>query len=256
MLTAWLLQCAGPTRSSQTKAPLPESMNAADSSFTLGYIQGKFDPATYSGFTEIDTMHADRAGLFLREDAYDAFVRMYNAASADGIILVIRSATRNFDYQKGIWERKWKGETKIEGDADASVKYLDPKDRALAILRFSSMPGTSRHHWGTDIDLNAFENSWFESGEGGKIFAWLMAHAHEYGYCQPYTPKGIERPDGYEEEKWHWSYIPVAGQLTALARDSLKNEMITGFEGAAAAVEIDVVGKYVLGVNDKCLSYD
>ena len=224
--------------------------------FDLAYIQGHFEPASHPSFVIIDSIYADRPGLYLRKDVYEAFLRMYNAARADGIQLQIRSATRNFDYQKGIWERKWTGKTLIENGKDASVVYPDPADRALAILRFSSMPGTSRHHWGTDIDLNAFENSWFESGEGLRIYEWLSANAGTFGFCQPYTPKGSDRPAGYEEEKWHWSYTPVANKLTRLASAELKDTMIQGFQGASAAPEIQVVKNYVLGINNACLSQD
>ncbi|MFM9004881.1 MAG: D-alanyl-D-alanine carboxypeptidase family protein [Flavobacteriales bacterium] len=43
-------------------------------------------------------------------------------------------------------------------------------------MKFSSMPGTSRHHWGTDIDLNSVEPSYFLSGKGLLIYQWLSAH--------------------------------------------------------------------------------
>ncbi|NJK84501.1 MAG: M15 family metallopeptidase [Saprospiraceae bacterium] len=50
----------------------------------------------------------------------------------------------------------------------AAATTPNPQERALKILKYSSMPGTSRHHWGTDIDLNSFSNSYFEQGEGKK----------------------------------------------------------------------------------------
>ncbi len=226
----------------------PESVPAID----VNYIQGKFDPETHPEFVEIDTTYADRPGMYLRKDTYQAYRQMYRAAREDGIDLVIRSATRNFEYQKGIWERKWTGETKIENGKDASVAYTDPVDRALAILKYSSMPGTSRHHWGTDIDLNAFENTWFESGDGLKVYEWLTANASTYGFCQPYTAKGESRPHGYEEEKWHWSFKPISARLTLMASRQLEDSGITGFQGSETAEDIGVVEKYVLGVNAAC----
>lgn len=222
------------------------------SSFDMDYLLGLFDPATHPGFTPVDTTHADRPGLYLRNDVYAAFRKMHAAANNDGITLVIRSATRNFAYQKSIWERKWSGETKIENGRDASVAYPDPVDRARAILRFSAMPGSSRHHWGTEIDLNAFENSWFEKGEGLRLYTWLRNHAGEFGFCQPYTEKGGNRHTGYEEEKWHWTYLPVGRLLTNLAADSLRNDMLTGFAGSETADTLDVVGNYVLGIDPVC----
>lgn len=218
----------------------------------VSYIMGQFDPTTHEDFTIIPSQYADRDSMFMRKDAFKDFVRMYESASRDSINLVIRSAARNFNYQKGIWERKWNGTTILSDGVNAATDIQDPKERALKILEYSSMPGTSRHHWGTDIDLNSFNNAWFEKGEGLKLYNWMLEHAHEYGYCQPYTAKGKERPDGYNEEKWHWSYTPVSRPLLQQAAKELKNEMIQGFLGHKQATAIDVVTKYVLGVNHQC----
>ncbi len=221
--------------------------------FDPAYLMGKFDPAEHPDFVLIEDKYADRSGLRLRREAYEAFKAMEAAAREAGLRLVIRSATRNFGYQKGIWERKWTGQRQLSSGKNAAKAYPQARERALAILKYSAMPGTSRHHWGTDIDLNAFNNAYFESGDGLAIYQWLSEHAMDYGFCQPYTPKGEARPSGYNEEKWHWSYLPIAQPLTALAEAELTNEMISGFQGAEAASSIDVVNKYVLGVSELCM---
>lgn len=221
----------------------------AEENFTVDYIMGHFIPAQHPSFVLIDIKHADREGLYLRRDTYDAFKKMYEHALSDGIRLQIRSATRNFNYQKGIWEDKWDGTKTIEGGENLAVTTPDPKQRATKILRYSAMPGTSRHHWGTDIDLNSFDNSWFAEGEGLDIYNWLVRHANEYGFCQPYS---ANRPHGYQEERWHWSYMPVSSKLTHLAKKELKNNMIKGFKGSETAPMIDVVKHYVLGISEVC----
>ena len=231
--------------------PVLTKMTSQDSQM-LNMIMGKFYPEKNADFVTIPETLADRAGLYMHKDAYQAYVSMQQKAKADGINLVIRSATRNFDYQKGIWERKWTGETILSSGINAEKAYQKSQDRAIEILKYSSMPGTSIHHWGTDIDLNNFNNSWFEKGEGLRIFVWLENNAHLYGFCRPYTAKGSMRPDGYNEEKWHWSYMPLSQKLTDTAERYLENAMITGFLGSEAAVDIDVVRKYVLGINKGC----
>jgi len=82
---------------------------------------------------------------------------------------------------------------------------------------------------------------------------WLVNNAAKFGFCQPYTPKGKDRPNGYQEEKWHWSYLPIATQLTEQAGLRIKENMITGFLGSEQAVAIGVVQKYILGINHQCL---
>lgn len=227
----------------------PTSMTGLD----ITYCMGQFSPKDHSDFISIPSRYADQGGRYMRADAFSAFVKMYDAAQQSGIKLVIKSAARNFDYQKAIWERKWTGTTTLSDGTNVATDIKEDVDKARKILEYSSMPGTSRHHWGTDIDLNAFDNAYFEQGEGKKIYDWLIANADSYGYCQPYTPKGTERPHGYNEEKWHWSYQPVSQTITEYARQSLHNEMILGFQGAQTAVEIDVVGKYVLGIHASCM---
>ncbi len=245
----WVAACDAP-RAEHSRLSANDASRSTDT-FSLAYLMGQFDPATHPDFVRIAPEHCDKPDMYLRRDAYAAFTRMYEAARADGIRLVIRSATRPFAHQKRIWEAKWRGERLVDG-ANLAQTIADPVARARKILEYSSMPGTSRHHWGTDIDLNAFENSYFESGEGKRIYDWLVTHAPQYGFCQPYTPKGPQRPHGYNEEKWHWSYRPVAAPLVELASRHLTDEMIVGFEGSETAPALHVVERYVLGIDKAC----
>jgi len=218
----------------------------------LKFVMGQFEPTTHPDFIKIDSKLADQSDRYMHKDAYTAFQQMHEAAKKEGFTFKIKSAARNFDYQKGIWERKWTGATLLEGKENASNAYPNPTERAIAILRYSSMPGSSRHHWGTDIDLNAFNNEYFESGNGLKEFEWLEQNAAQYGYCRPYTKLGSDRASGYQEEKWHWSYRPISDLCTAFAKAELKNEMITGFKGAEVAQKINIKENYILGISATC----
>ncbi|WP_420461199.1 M15 family metallopeptidase [Neolewinella sp.] len=250
-----LLGCgasAPPAATSVAPAPPPIAIDSFPAIPSYAYITGKFDPSEHPDFVPVADRYADGDPYLLHRDTYGAFERMYAAAEADGVKLVIVSATRNFARQKQIWEAKWRGERLLEGTEKADEVYPDPADRARAILRYSSMPGTSRHHWGTDIDLNALTNDYFDAGEGKRIYDWLTTHAADYGFCQPYTPKGDARSTGYEEERWHWSYVPLAKRLTDYAATELRDGAISGFDGAQAAPQIQVVKNYVLGINKSC----
>ncbi len=214
------------------------------------YLMGKFSPEDDPRFVKIDAKFTDKAAIFLRKEAYEDFVRMAEAAKKDGIRLRILSATRNFSAQKGIWEAKWTGKTLV-GGKNLAKTIPDPKKRALKILEYSSMPGTSRHHWGTDIDLNDLSDAFFtkKNSEGIKIFAWLTEHAAEFGFCQPYS-KGREH--GYHEEKWHWTYLPISKKLTETFGQTITDDMISGFAGSQTAPEIEAVKHYVLGIAPAC----
>jgi LAS superfamily LD-carboxypeptidase LdcB len=218
---------------------------------TKKYLMGQFDPSKDKRFVTIPAAYASKQ-MYMRKEALEAFVQMHRAAKEGGIDLKILSATRPFDAQRSIWEAKWTGKRKVDGQfLKPTVK--DPKARAIQILRWSSMPSTSRHHWGTDIDINNLEPAYFESGQGLKEYNWLVTHAPSFGFCQVYSEMDSSRPDGYQEEKWHWSYLPISKALTEAYALKISDQDIAGFLGAESAVMIEVVQKYVLGINPDCL---
>ncbi len=215
------------------------------------YFLGKFEPSQEKDFVEVNSKYTDGRRLYLRQETYEAFIRMYDAALQSGIKLTIISATRNFNSQKYIWERKWNGRTVVEGKNLAET-VSDPVERARIILRFSSMPGTSRHHWGTEVDLNSLNNKYFSTGEGKETYNWLTKHASEYGFCQTYTPKGSTRPAGYEEEKWHWSYLPLASLFLDKYIQKVSYDDLKGFLGWETAKALRVIEDYVQSINKYC----
>lgn len=204
--------------------------------YTQAELLGDFDPAQHPAFRQLASRYTNRSDAYLREEVYAAFQAMWTAAKADGIQLQVISATRSRAHQKGIWNRKWL----TFGGAKA--------DRAERILQYSSMPGTSRHHWGTDFDLNALENSYFESDKGAAIYVWLCQNAGDYGFFQPYTTFNNYRDQGYREEKWHWSYYPTASRLQRAYRHLIDYRDLLGFRGDEAAWRLRVINNYVDGV--------
>jgi D-alanyl-D-alanine carboxypeptidase len=228
-------------------APVPQTGD----SITVEYLTGRFDPAKDRRFVKVRPEHGNGEAMYLRQEAYEAFVRMSDAAKKQGISLKILSATRGFDRQKLIWEEKWNGRRAVDGEF-LKGPAKDPAERAQKIMRWSSMPGTSRHHWGTDIDLNDMNNSYFTQGQGKKVYEWLVANAPNFGFCQVYSAIGPQRPHGYQEEKWHWSYLPIAQVLTERYRVMIQDRDIQGFIGAEAASQIRAIERYVLGINPDC----
>jgi D-alanyl-D-alanine carboxypeptidase len=230
-----------------------EAAPPATSHVALKYLIGDIDPANDPMFARIPDKYIGGSRVWGHKDAVAAFVRMAEDAASNGYKLKILSSFRSFSDQKKIWEDKWTGKTLV-GGKKLNVSLPDPKARALKILEFSSMPGTSRHHWGTDFDINALDNRYFTTREGKRIYDWLIGHAANYGFCQVYTKKGDEtgRTTGYEEEKWHWSYRPVADWYLKQYPIDVGYERLTGFEGAATAKDIDVIANYVQGIDPEC----
>jgi len=207
-------------------------------SFTKDFVLGKFDYKKHELFTIVHPSHASKS-IYLNKEVYLAFLKMLNQAKTDGITLKIISGTRNFDEQKIIWERKWK-----------KHKNLEPVKRAKKILEHSAMPSTSRHHWGTDFDLNSFTNSYFEKGRGKKEYEWLLKRANSYGFYQVYTDKTTGRA-GYNLERWHWSYMPLASKYLSYYNIHIDYSDIIGFKGSELAKELQIIPNYVNGISEK-----
>lgn len=169
---------------------------------------------------------------FLQAKVAVAFERLACDAKAAGFSMHIASAFRSFDRQLAIFNGKACGERAVHDDDGAVLnrQALTPEQWLAAILRFSALPGTSRHHWGTDLDV--FDAAALPVGQqvqltpqevaAGGIFdpfhCWLderIAQGRSHGFFRPYD---CDR-GGVACERWHLSYAPLslsyAKQLSA-----------------------------------------
>lgn len=204
--------------------------------YTKDELLGRFDPEDHPDFVRIKSEYASHTNHYLRREVAQAFYKMAEAAKKEGISLTIVSSTRNYARQKTIWENKYQ---KFTGT---------PFDRSHRILQYSSMPGTSRHHWGTDFDLNSVDPEYFNTPAGQRVYNWLRENAWKYGFFQPYTPIDDTRTSGYLEEKWHWSYKPLADVFLWAYRIMVSYDDINGFTGAETARSLRVIDNYVLSI--------
>jgi LAS superfamily LD-carboxypeptidase LdcB len=220
--------------------PLAEEQKSPDlnSIFTQAggmtkFLTGRYEQVTI--LSEIKDISGTKNHYLLPEVAKQwkamsmAFDKEKSKNSKQSLFLV--STFRNFNQQKSIWESKFSGQRKMR----EPVKGKSPEEIVSLILEFSSAPGTSRHHWGTDLDLNALENSYFEKGgKGFEIYNWLSINAKRFGFCQPYNAKSLRNNKGYEEEKWHWSYRPISSSLRQMwiSEFNSKTLKMEGYKGS------------------------
>ena len=210
-------------------------------SLLINHLLGKFDYAKDPFFISVETEHCSKP-MYLQKETYKKFKEMYSAAKKDGISLKIISGTRNFNEQKAIWERKW----------NTNIQTMDSLKAAKTILLYSSMPTTSRHHWGTDMDINSLENSYFASGQGLKEYTWLKKNASKFGFCQVYTDKKNTDRTGYEMEKWHWSYIPISSHYLKKYEELITYKQVKGFKASELAPKLKSIEDYVKGIDKSC----
>ena len=210
----------------------------------LGQIRYSLD----SRFVRIPQPYAAHPNLYLHSDTFTAFQKMYAAARKDNIPLTIVSAARSYSRQKSIWEAKLRQILKTARKASKQLSRNDLKK----ILEYSAMPKTSRHHWGSEIDLNSVENKYFEQGIGIRVHKWLKQNAIRFGFCQVYSTKGKNRLHGYKKEPWHWSYLPLARPLSKAYLKKISYADITGFSGAEFAPSLYIIEHYVNGIDKSC----
>lgn len=195
-------------------------------------------PLELTGRTRTHVVQRDDLAAALHPPALEAFLAMREAAAAAGHDLAIASSFRDFAAQQRIWDLKYRGERPLYDAHGVPRDYASLREPELveAILCWSALPGASRHHWGTEIDVYdraAMPEGYRlrllpeEAAPGGVFHAlhvWLDAHMATYGFYRPYaTFRG-----GVLPEPWHLSYAPVSvAATTALTLDVL-SDAVTG----------------------------
>ena len=186
--------------------------------------------------THIIDLDSPRCGLHYEVVA--SFLAMRDVAAEAGIALTPCSSFRDLDTQLAIWNAKWRGERQLYDRNGAPLRHSDLSASALldAILVWSALPGGSRHHWGSDLDVydaNAvpavytvqlMPAEYAPDGIFGRLNAWLDDNMHRFGFFRPYrTDRG-----GVSPEPWHLSYAPVSMPALELLSLSILREVIEG----------------------------
>jgi LAS superfamily LD-carboxypeptidase LdcB len=166
----------------------------------------------------------------LHQAVVEPFLALRAAAAAEGIDLLPVSSFRDFSRQLAIWNGKCRGERELRDREGRLLDATTLDEEALvdAILQWSALPGTSRHHWGTDFDVidrsavppgyhvQFVPEEYAEAGVFSRLNGWLTAHAEDFGFYRPY---GSYR-GGVQPEPWHFSHAVTAE--SALAQFSVE----------------------------------
>jgi len=211
---------------------------------------------------------AESLGVRVHRQVLSPFARLQDEARSDGFDLQILSGFRSFEQQLSIWNRKATGKLAVlDSNAEPlDIERLSDRDLAFAILRWSALPGASRHHWGTDLDV--FDRATQPEGyeielipeevDAGGMFAplheWLderIALDAAFGFFRPYD---VDR-GGVAPERWHLSCAPVAEaferQLTTEAlRETIENAGMELEEVVLQNLD-EIFERFVINTNTK-----
>lgn len=173
---------------------------------------------------------------------------MRTAAALEGFDLLPASGFRDFDRQLAIWNGKCRGERELLDlrGCRLDAAALGAQERVTAILHWSALPGASRHHWGSEIDVfdgaaqqagtpvSLVPESYAPGGPFAALSTWLDHNAAVFGFFRPYSSDR----GGVQPEPWHLSYAPVSvPALEAFTIEMLRDAL------ADAAIELpEVIG--------------
>ena len=197
-----------------------------------------------TGRSRTHVIDLDPPRCSLHFEAVASFLAMRDAAAAEGIDLQAISSHRDFERQLTLWNRKWRGERPLYSRDGRLLDHstLSDNEKVDAILSWSAIPGGSRHHWGSDIDVidaaampagyqvQLLPVEYAPDGVFARLTAWLDRNMARFGFFRPY---GSDR-GGAGVEPWHLSYAPVANEaIEALSLSVLR----------AAIAQGDMLGK-------------
>jgi LAS superfamily LD-carboxypeptidase LdcB len=198
----------------------------------------------------------------VHRDVAGPLLDMRESAARSGIDLVPVSGFRDFDRQLAIWNAKCRGERELL-DRDGrplSALSMNEEERVAAILHWSALPGASRHHWGTEIDVidaaalpedpsRLMVEDYAAGGIYSALDAWLAAHAAEFGFYRPYS----NDRGGVQPEPWHLSFAPVSVPALELMSLELLRDALAeaGIEAPAVVTRRlpDIFERYVVNVD-------
>jgi len=220
-------------------------------------------PAELTGRARTHIVDVAEPPCELHDHVVAAFSQLRKAAAVAGFDVAPVSAFRDFTRQLSIWNRKWSGETALndaQGNALDSAR-LSANERVDAILHWSALPGASRHHWGTDLDLidrralapgyrvQLISGEYVAPGPFAALAEWLESNAARFGFFRPF--RGVL--SGVQAEPWHFSFAPVAEparrRLTAaVLREALETCELGGKEVVLARIE-ELHARYVAGID-------
>ena len=192
------------------------------------------------GLTEKHLCQIEGTDLKIHINSQQAFAHMQAAAAIDGIDIRVVSAYRSFERQLAIWNAKALGQRDCLDDRGNSINLiqLTDLDAVKAIMRFSALPGASRHHWGTDLDiydaaavaegynLKLVAPEYEPGGPFHKLDLWLEFHSREFGFSRPYaTDQG-----GIAPEAWHISHIEQANSYSSTFSSDQLSDYLLGID--------------------------
>lgn len=194
-------------------------------------------------------------GIPLHKEVVSPFLKLMGEAHKEGFSLKIISGFRSYDRQKKIWEEKANGKRELwnhDGNALLKFESLSDKEKLNAILRWSAIPGASRHHFGSEIDIfdenqkekekvKLIPQEYEEKGEFFSLVIWLQEKMKDKNF--PFFFPYKKDKGGVAKEPWHLSYRPVSEKFLGLYTEDVFIDLIQKSEITFKELILDDVSR-------------
>ncbi len=178
-----------------------------------------------TGQTKDHLLWSEEDKTYIHKDVFPKLQQLKRISQSNGIELGILSGFRSFEAQKVIVEKKIDGTRPIFDDhgKTKNPKDLSPPELLESILRWSALPGFSRHHWGTDFDIydkstlphgyqvQLVPEEYQKRGPFFKLNEWIneiISQEKNTSFFLPYK----EDLGGVAQEPWHISFSTLTPQ--------------------------------------------
>jgi len=221
------------------------ALSTASNNYSDNYLIGKYTPKLYG------------EGHRLIRKAHDAYLEMNYAARKSDMRIRVVSSYRSFNHQNLIWTRKYKRYRSRKLSSKTAVEYN---------IRYTAIPGSSRHHWGTEIDVvnGNIKTSRYplntKNFHGYGIYTdfreWMDENAHKYGFYRVYTNDHARK--GFKYEPWHYSFAELAKPMLKEyterdVQNILKQQELLGKNNFTETFISQYTRNNILGINKNLL---
>ncbi len=150
-----------------------------------------YDKGKFIGYGKVEMFQ----GKLVLSSKKEALKKMFDAALAENITLILNQGFRSFGKQLEFRKKNVKDKTKRE---DENFLLTAPSSEFSPA---TAKPGWSNHHDGGAYDIDTVD----EKGRIRPAYGWLVKNAIRFGFIRTVA-----------SETWHWEHRPGAEQYSVV----------------------------------------
>lgn len=202
------VQAAQPVSSEAVSSDDNTSSSGLDASFSKLMLVNAQNPLpegyAVPELAEIPEQYLNGELKQISKEVLPFLLAMIEAASKDGVNLLIRSPYRSYDIQTTLFNNQ------VQKEINKGYSRQQAEINAATVV---ARPGTSEHQTGLAVDINSTTSTFENTAE----FRWMKEHCAEFGFIMRY-PENKTQITGIIYEPWHYRFVGIntAKEITSL----------------------------------------